>query len=156
YDELVASMECLSQARPSAGTGSVAIVGISGGQTALACDIAEEAGVRLARFETKTSVAIRSFLPGNTGDNPIDLGATIPPERRKVPEALRAVLADSSVGALAILQDAQASLNPYGMESYREVIGIYGQIGKQAAKPVVVLSPTAESLHERIVNVLSE
>jgi acyl-CoA synthetase (NDP forming) len=156
YDELVACMECLSQARPSAGKGSVAIVGISGGQTALACDIAEKAGIKLARFETRTSEAIRSFLPGNTGDNPIDLGATVQPERRKVPEALRAVLADSSVGALAILQDAQASLNPYGMESYREVIGIYGQVGKEAAKPVVVLSPTSESLHERIVNVLSD
>lgn len=156
YDELVASMECLSQAGPSGGKGSVAIVGISGGQTALACDVAEEVGVKLARFETKTSEAVRSFLPGNNGDNPIDLGATVQPERRKVPEALRAVLADSSVDALAILQDAQASLNPYGLESYREVIGIYGQVGKQAAKPVVVVSPTSESLHERIVTVLSE
>ena len=156
YDELVASMECLSQAKPDGGKGSVAIVGISGGQTALACDIAAKVGVKLARFERTTSEAIRSFLPDNTGENPIDLGATVQPERRKVPEALRAVLADSSVGALAILQDAQASLNPYGLESYREVIEIYGQIGKQAAKPLVVLSPTSESLHERIVTVLSE
>jgi acyl-CoA synthetase (NDP forming) len=156
YDELIASMECFSQARPSAGKGGVAIVGISGGQTALACDIAEEVGVTLARFETKTSEAVRSFLPGNSGENPIDIGATVQRELRKIPEALHAVLADSSVGALALLQDAQISLNPYGLESYKEVIGIYGEVGKQAAKPVVVLSPTSESLHERIVTVLSE
>ena len=156
YDELVASMECFSRARSSSGEGAVAIVGISGGQTALACDIAEKAGVNLARFETQTSEAVRSFLPGNNGDNPIDLGATVQPERRKVPEALRAVLADSSVGALAILQDAQISLNPYGLESYMEVIRIYSEIGKQAAKPVVVVSPTSESLHERVVTVFSE
>jgi acetate---CoA ligase (ADP-forming) len=156
YDELVASMECLSQARPSRGKGGVAIVGISGGQTALACDIAKETGVKLARFEAQTSAAVRLFLPGNSGENPIDLGATVPPELRKIPDALRAVLADSSVGALAILQDAQVSLNPYGLQSYMGVIGIYGEIGKQAAKPVVVVSPTSESLHERIVTVLSE
>lgn len=156
YDELVASMECLSQARPSRAKGGVAIVGISGGQTALACDIANQAGVQLARFETQTREAVRSFLPGNSGENPIDLGASPQPERRKIPEALRAVLADSSVGALAILQDAQVSLNPYGLQSYAEVIGIYGEVGKQAAKPVVVVSPTSESLHERIVTVLSE
>lgn len=156
YDELIASMECFSQARPSGGKGGVAIVGISGGQTALACDIAEEAGVTLARFETKTSEAVRSFLPGNSGENPVDIGATVGRELRKIPEALRTLLADSSVGALALLQDAQISLNPYGLESYKEVIGIYGEVGKQAAKPVVVVSPTSESLHERIVTVLSE
>jgi acyl-CoA synthetase (NDP forming) len=156
YDELIASMECFSQTRPSGGKGGVAIVGISGGQTALACDIAEEAGVKLARFETKTSEAVRAFLPGNSGENPIDIGATVQRELRKIPEALRAVLADSSVGALALLQDAQISLNPYGLESYQEVIGIYAEVGKQAAKPVVVVSPTSESLHERILTVLSE
>jgi len=156
YDELIASMECFSQARPSGGKGGVAIVGISGGQTALACDIANEAGVKLARFETQTSEAVRLFLPGNSGENPVDIGATVQRELRKIPEALRAVLADSSVGALALLQDAQVSLNPYGLESYKEVIGIYGEVGKQAAKPVVVVSPTSESLHERIVTVLSE
>jgi acetate---CoA ligase (ADP-forming) len=156
YDELIACMECFSQARPSGGKGGVAIVGISGGQTALACDIANEAGVKLARFEAQTSEAVRSFLPGNSGENPVDIGATVQRELRKVPEALRAVLADSSVGALALLQDAQISLNPYGLESYKEVIGIYGEVGKQAAKPVVVVSPTSESLHERIITVLSE
>jgi len=156
YDELIASMECFSQARPSGGKGGVAIVGISGGQTALACDIANEAGVKLARFEAQTSEAVRSFLPGNSGENPIDIGATVQRELRKIPEALRAVLADSCVGTLALLQDAQISLNPYGLESYKEVIGIYGEVGKQAAKPVVVVSPTSESLHESIVTVLSE
>jgi acetate---CoA ligase (ADP-forming) len=156
YDELVASMECFSQVRTSAGKGGVAIVGISGGQTALACDIAEEVGVTLARFETQTSEAVRSFLPGNSGENPIDLGATAQRELRKIPEALRAVLADGSVSALAILQDAQVSLNPYGLESYMEVLDIYREVGKQAAKPMVVVSPTSESLHERIVTVLSE
>jgi acyl-CoA synthetase (NDP forming) len=155
YDELVASLECLDQARTKR-TQGVAIVGISGGQTALACDVAEDVGVKLARFEAKTREAIRSFLPGNSGENPIDIGATVLPELRKVPEALRAVLADNSVGALAIIQDSQASLNPYGLESYKEVIGIYRDVGKQAVKPVVVVSPTFESLHEHIVTPLSE
>jgi acyl-CoA synthetase (NDP forming) len=66
------------------------------------------------------------------------------------------VLADSSVDALAILQDAQISLNPYGLESYSKVIAIYAEIGKQAEKPVVVVSPTSEALHESIVAVLSD
>lgn len=156
YDELVASMECLSQARPTAGRGGVAVVGISGGQTALACDMAQAVGLKLARFDSRTSQAVRSFLPGNSGDNPVDLGATVQPELRKIPEALGAVLDDNSVDAVALLQDAQASLNPYGLESYLEPIARYREVGKQAAKPVVVVSPTSESAHERIVSFLSE
>lgn len=155
YDELVASLECLGQARKRNRQG-VAIVGISGGQTALACDVAEEVGVTLAQFGKKTREAIQTFLPGNDGDNPIDFGATVVPEQRKVPEALSAVLADDSVGALAIFQDAQASLNPYGLESYTDVIVKYGNAGKRATKPVVVISPTSEPLHERIVTTLSD
>ena len=156
YDELVASLECFVQTKKVKKQQGVAIIGISGGQTALACDVAEDVGLRLVRFEEKTREAVRKSLPGSNGDNPIDIGATIPPELRKVPEALRAVLADNSVGALAIIQDCQASLNPYGLESYSEVIGIYGDTGKQATKPVVVISPTAEPLHERIVTTLSD
>src|SRR6185312_11496084 len=78
------------------------------------------------------------------------------PEQRKVTEALSAVLADDSVGALAIFQDCQASLNPYGLESYTDVIGKYGDAGKRATKPVIVISPTSEPLHERIVATLSD
>ena len=155
YDELVASLECLGQGRTASRQG-VAIVGISGGQTALACDVAEDVGLKLAQFEEKTREAVRTFLPGNNGENPIDFGATVVPEQRRVPEALNAVLADNSVGALAILQDSQASLNPYGLESYMDVIGKYSDAGKRSAKPVIVISPTSEPLHERIAATLSD
>jgi acyl-CoA synthetase (NDP forming) len=155
YDELVSSLECLDQARTRSRQ-SVAIVGISGGQTALACDVAEDVGLKLAQFGEKTREAVRTFLPGNNGENPIDFGATVVPEQRRVPEALNAVLADDSVGALAIVQDSQASLNPYGLESYMDVIGKYGDAGKRSAKPVIVISPTSEPLHERIVATLSD
>jgi acetate---CoA ligase (ADP-forming) len=155
YDELIASLECLSQAKGRTRQG-VAVVGISGGQTALACDVAEDVGLKLAQFGEKTREAVRTFLPGSNGENPIDIGATIPPELRKVPEALCAVLTDESVSALALIQDSQASLNPYGLESYSEVIRIYGDVGKQAVKPVIVISPTSEPLHERIASTLSD
>jgi acyl-CoA synthetase (NDP forming) len=155
YDELIASLECLDQVRTKCRQG-VAIVGISGGQTALACDVAEDIGLSLAQFGDGTREAVQAFLPGNGGENPIDFGATVVPERRKVSEALNAVLADDAVGALAILQDAQASLNPYGFESYADVIGKYRDAGRQTTKPVIVISPTSELLHERIIGTLSE
>jgi len=151
YDELIASMECFSQIGKKRGEGSVAIAGISGGQTALACDVADEIGVELSHFGKETAEAVRSFLPGNSGGNPVDIGATVLVEARNTPEALETVLADNSVGALAILQDSQASLNPITLENYMRHIPTYAEIGRQAKKPVVVVSPTSDPLHERIV-----
>jgi acyl-CoA synthetase (NDP forming) len=156
YDELVASMECFSQLRRTAAKGGIAIAGISGGQTALACDVADELGVELARFGDETAEAVRSLLPGNSGGNPVDIGATVLVEARKTPEALRVVLADESVGALAILQDSQASLNPVTLENYMRHIPTYAEIASQAEKPVVALSPTSDPLHERIVTTLAD
>lgn len=54
YDELIASLECLSQAKGRTRQG-VAVVGISGGQTALACDVAEDVGLKLAQFGGKNA-----------------------------------------------------------------------------------------------------
>ena len=151
YDEIVASMECFSLARRMAKPGRVAIAGISGGQTALACDVAADLGITLARFDETTSEKVRSSLPGNSGSNPIDIGATVLVEKRKTPEALRAILADEAVGALALLQDSQASLNPKTLENYMRHIPVYAEIGKEAAKPVVLVSPTCAPPHDRIV-----
>jgi len=155
YDELVASMECFSQLRRTAGKGGVAIAGISGGQTALACDVADELGIELARFGTKTSDIIRSALPGNAGGNPVDIGATVQPEARKTPEALHGILGDPSVGALAILQDSQTSLNPITLQNYMRHIPTYAEVGREAGKPVVVVSPTSDPLHEQITTELA-
>ena len=72
----------------------IAVVGISGGQTALACDVAEESAVSLARFGEATRSAIKRFLPGATGENPVDIGATVRREEWQVKEAVEAVLDD--------------------------------------------------------------
>lgn len=47
YDELVAAVECAALARPMVGGSAIGIVGISGGQTALACDIAADVSLRI-------------------------------------------------------------------------------------------------------------
>jgi acetate---CoA ligase (ADP-forming) len=156
YDELVASLECQTVAgrrlRPGA---RIAVVGISGGQTALACDIAEQVSVPLARFGEPTRRAVKRFLPGATGENPIDIGATVQEEQRRVREAVEAVLADGDVDGLALIQDAQSTLNPRTLESYRPMLASYSEAGKEARKPVVMISPTSEALHETVTEQLT-
>jgi acyl-CoA synthetase (NDP forming) len=152
YDELIASLECTTLrrrggTRPGAG---FAVVGISGGQTALACDIAEQTALPLASFGDATRSLLKEFLPGATGENPVDIGATVREEDRHILEAVRAVLDDDGVDGIALIQDAQSTLNPRSLESYKPILSCYAEAGEASAKPVVLISPTAEPVHDLV------
>lgn len=146
YDELIASLECAAATPHRIQGARIGIVGISGGQTALACDIAEAQGLSVPVFGEATAVRLRVAVPGTAGVNPVDLGATVNPEERDTPEAMRAVLADAAIDAVVVLQDAQESLNPATLQNYTPGLNEYGEAGGTGKKPVVVLSPTSENV----------
>jgi acyl-CoA synthetase (NDP forming) len=156
YDELIAALECSAVAGRMVQGNSIGIIGISGGQTALACDIAEAQGVAVTDFSEATRQRIHAALPGVSGHNPIDIGATVNVEDRNTPEALEAVIADEGVGAVVILQDTQESLNPATLQNYMGVLGVYAQTGKTSPKPVVVISPTSENVDPGVRAMLAE
>ncbi|MCC6852696.1 MAG: acetate--CoA ligase family protein [Rubrivivax sp.] len=156
YDELVAALECAALTRKAAAGKALAIVGISGGQTALACDIAESGGVAVAAFTETTATALRAALPGTPGSNPVDFGATVNPDDRNFAAALAAVFDDPGVGAIAALQDSQASLNPATLLNYRPVFTSYAEAGRGASKPFAVISPTGEGVDEGVRELLAK
>lgn len=156
YDELIASLECQTTGARGLRPGArFAVVGISGGQTALACDLAEQVSVPLATFGEATRSAVKRHLPGATGENPVDIGATVQEDERQVREAVEAVLADDDVEGVALIQDAQSTLNPRTLESYRPMLSCYSEAGQAATKPVVMISPTSEALHETVTHMLT-
>ena len=156
YDELIASLECAATVRRMVGGSGIGIVGISGGQTALACDIAEAGGVGVAEFNETTAKRLRKALPGATGHNPIDFGATVNVEDRNSPEAIAAVLDDENVGAVVALQDTQESLNPATLQNYMGILNVYAESGRAAKKPFVVISPTSENVDPGVRELLAQ
>ena len=50
YDEMIATLECFATRRATIAASRVGIVGISGGETALACDLAAQSGVPVAAW----------------------------------------------------------------------------------------------------------
>jgi acyl-CoA synthetase (NDP forming) len=145
YDELIASLECAAVTPRRIQGARIGIVGISGGQTALACDIAETQGLAVPAFGEATAARLRAAVPGTAGVNPVDLGATVIAEDCDAPEAMRAVLDDEAIDAVVVLQDAQESLNPATLENYTPGLRDYGEAGGAGDKPVVVVSPTFEN-----------
>ncbi len=156
YDELIASLECAAVARRMVRGASIGIVGISGGQTALACDVADAQGVAVAAFEPATVERLRAALPGTSGNNPVDFGATVNVEDRNTPDAMQAVLNDAQVGAVVALQDTQESLNPATLQNYMNILGVYAAAGKSSQTPLVVISPTSENLDPGVRAMLLE
>ncbi len=150
YDELIACMECFASGRTVAAGNRIGVVGISGGETALACDIAADVGVPVATFSTATADRIRGALSGASGRNPLDLGATVHHSVEQDAEAIDAILDDAEVDALLVIQDAQGSLTPTMLGNYTPRIQAYGRHGQASSKPVVMVSPTSENIHPRV------
>lgn len=155
YDELIASLECGAIARKMVGGTDLGIIGISGGQTALACDIAEMSGIGVATFGEATRQRLLKALPGGSGANPIDFGATVNVEDRNTPEAIAAVFDDPNVGAVIAFQDTQESLNPATLANYMGILNVYAETGSIAPKPMVVVSPTSENVDPGVRELLA-
>ncbi|MBV9568483.1 MAG: acetate--CoA ligase family protein [Hyphomicrobiales bacterium] len=155
YDEMVATLECFAS-RPATRKGSrVAIVGISGGETALACDLAAQLNIPIAAWTEDTVSRVKAAQPGSPGRNPLDLGATVHHTVEQDAEAIDAIVEDPEVDAVVFVQDAQASLTPTMLGNYLPRIQAYGRQGRQTTKPVVLVSPTSENTLPRITEELA-
>jgi acetate---CoA ligase (ADP-forming) len=151
YEELIAALEALAVCVKRPGPGRVALMGISGGETALACDICEEIDLPLAVFSEATAGQVRSALPGLPGQNPVDIGQSVGRQQSATLAGLTAVMAAQEVGIGVILQDMQASLPATSHRNYTVHLGTVAEMGRATAKPIVVISPTAEIMSERLL-----
>lgn len=150
YDQLAAALTALSGGQARAGTG-VAVTGISGGETALMCDLVAEAGLTPAAWSEATAERVRAALPGTTGHNPLDVWASVGQEGGDGHvQALQAIAADPAVGIVVAVQDLQASLPSSLSERYRHPIGAAIALRRTTDKPVIVVSPTPDPLHPGI------
>ena len=65
YEELIATLEAFAVSKKRPTQGHVGLMGISGGETALACDICDEIDLPLAVFSEATGAALRAGAAGH-------------------------------------------------------------------------------------------
>jgi len=147
YDEFVAVLECLSALGETRSQGQLAVVGISGGETALGCDVATELGIPLAKWSETTGDAIRQELIGTTGTNPLDLWAAVNGTPASEFRAAHLIASDPAVGVIALIQDAQASLPEQLVGRYVNSFKLAARLHRETGKPIVMISPTGEPTH---------
>jgi acyl-CoA synthetase (NDP forming) len=151
YEELIATLEAFAVTAKRPAPGRVALMGISGGETALACDICEEIGLPLAEFSDATGAALRSALPGTPGQNPVDIGQSVGRQAGAALAGMTAVMTAEEVGLGVVLQDMQASLPASSHRNYTVHLGTVAELSRSVDKPIVLISPTAEIMSERLL-----
>ncbi|MEU6265188.1 acetate--CoA ligase family protein [Saccharopolyspora shandongensis] len=154
YDELGSALQCLSTSPHRASGGSVGIISISGGQGALACDVAGEVGIELAELSDRTSARLRELLPGVSGNNPLDLGASVGSKDRRL-DALRRFTEDDAVDAVVVMQDAQDTLPIHPDHDYLPHVRHVVELGAMSDKPIVLVSNTGANTHQMIEDVVT-
>lgn len=147
YDDMVATLQALAAKPPPCAGTKVGIYTISGGQSALASDLAVENGLELARLSEETGRRLRQALPDSEGTNPIDLGATVGQDRRDPDTALRAMIEDAEVDSVVVIQDAHDLLDLWPDHWYAENVRMVVGIARAAAKPVLLASSASAGIH---------
>jgi acyl-CoA synthetase (NDP forming) len=156
YDELLGAMECFATIRRRPRANRIGIAGISGGEAALTCDLAESMGVPIATFTPETTERLCAILPGTAGLNPIDFGASVAVVgTRNETAALDVIAADPNVDTVFILQDAQHSLAWRSSGRYVGQVKNVADLGVRTDKPIVVASSSGEALHADIKGALA-
>jgi len=156
YEELIATLEAFAVTKKKPAGRGIALLGISGGETALACDVCEEIGLPLAEFSEATGTALRSILPGTPGQNPVDIGQSVRRQAGAALAGMTEVMVAEEVGIGVVLQDMQASLPASSHRNYAGHLTTVAQLSRDAAKPIVVISPTAEIMSEKLLACLDD
>jgi acetyltransferase len=156
YEELIATLEAFAVSRKRPTRGRVGLMGISGGETALACDICDEIDLPLAVFSEATGAALRAVLPGIAGQNPLDIGQSVGRPPGAALAGMNAIMNAEEVGIGVVLQDMQASLPASSHHNYTVHLGTVAELSRNVDKPIVLISPTAEIMSDRLLAQLED
>jgi acetate---CoA ligase (ADP-forming) len=123
--ELLEAARVLAEprARPDrGGRGGVAVLTCSGGDSGIAADLAEKAGIELPPLAERTTRRLADLIPpAATPGNPLDYTSLIWGESELLASIVEAVGEDPSVDQLLLLYDHPAGLRPEHEEQWRAV-----------------------------------
>lgn len=155
-DEMVETCALmLESTRRPTGDG-IAVINVSGGEVALTCDLAQEAGLRFPPLAPTTLEALRVCLPSfATPSNPLDATGAAVFDMTMYGSAIDALLRDPSVAMLAVSQDCPVGLGAKGAENYRAIAATTAAAAARTSKPMAFYSNVGGGLHPRAIEPLA-
>lgn len=153
-DELIETVTLLERLRYVPPKGRVALIGISGGEIAMACDLADETHVDLAELSADTKQKIEAAMPKfSFASNPLDTRTF---EHGSYVQLMRHLAADEDVGILAVAQDSACTLDDRQAKRYSAIAHAVRDAVQAIDKPVVFYNNTAMPLHPLLADPLCQ
>lgn len=150
--ELLELARCLAQAppRPAAGSGGVAVLTCSGGDSGLAADLAEREGVPLPDLAPETRARLTELLPdAATVGNPLDYTALLWDRPEVLERVTEAVGSDPGVDRLLLLFDEPDGLSAPARTGWAGVRGALLAGAERAGAEPLLASTVPDLLPER-------
>lgn len=153
-DELIETVTLLERLRYVPRAGRVALIGISGGEIAMACDLADETRVDLAELGADTKQKIEAAMPKfSFASNPLDTRTF---EHGSYVQLMRTLAEDEDVGLLAVAQDSAFTLDDRQAQRYSGIAHAVRDAVQAIDKPVVFYNNTAMPLHPLLAEPLHQ
>ena len=150
--ELLELAKALGYARPAPRPGTV-VVTCSGGDAAIAADVAHRLGVPLPALAAPTVAARARVLPANaTVANPLDYTAVMFGAVQPTADLVACAGADPAAGSVLVYYDRPADLDPPAAADWDDALTGVMEGAKRSSTPVLVASTLPELMPSRWPN----
>ncbi len=151
-DEMAESIALMLAVRKLPQGDGLGIISVSGGETAMLCDVAERTGVKLPDPGEKAKARLKTALPGfGTASNPLDTTGNAVYDVAVYEACMEALASDPGISLVAVAQDCSPGLSKLGSGNYRRIAQTVAAVAGRLDKPVAFFNPTAGGLHQHVI-----
>ncbi len=151
-DEMAESIALMLAVRKRPKSDGLGIISVSGGETAMLCDVAERTGVKLPDPGEEAKARLKIALPGfGTASNPLDATGNAVYDVSVYEACMEALASDPQISLVAVAQDCSPGLSKLGSGNYRRIAEKVAAVAGRLDKPVAFFNPTAGGLHPHVI-----
>ena len=151
-DEMAESIALMLAVRRLPRGDGLGIISVSGGETAMLCDVADRTGVKLPDPDEAAKARLRAALPGfGTASNPLDTTGNAVYDVSVYEACMEALASDPGISLVAVAQDCSPGLSELGSDNYRRIAQTVAAVASRLDKPVAFFNPTAGGLHPHVI-----
>ena len=151
-DEMAESIALMLAVRRLPEGDGLGIISVSGGETAMLCDVADRTGVKLPDPGEEARARLKIALPGfGTASNPLDTTGNAVYDASVYEACMEALACDPQISLVAVAQDCSPGLSKLGSGNYRRIAQTVAAVAGRLEKPVAFFNPTAGGLHPHVI-----
>jgi acyl-CoA synthetase (NDP forming) len=151
-DEMAESIALMLAVRKLPRGDGLGMISVSGGETAMLCDVADRTGVKLPDPVEATKARLKVALPGfGTASNPLDATGNAVYDVSVYEACMDALASDPGISLVAVAQDCSPGLSKLGSGNYRRIAEKVAAVAVRLDKPVAFFNPTAGGTHPFVV-----